>query len=91
MFNVDAPGGLTAAGAVVGQVCFQARSVDARPMAAATMPPMSIQMALSVGEPVKNRDRSELKEFVALMPMMINTTPPTSRARERILFITSFQ
>jgi hypothetical protein len=29
------------------------------------MPAMSIQTALSVGEPVKNRDTSELKEFVA--------------------------
>jgi hypothetical protein len=27
---------------------------------------------------------------VALMPMMMSTTPPTSRARETILFITIF-
>jgi hypothetical protein len=31
----------------------------------AATPPMSIQTALSVGEPVKNLDRSELNEFVA--------------------------
>jgi hypothetical protein len=31
-------------------------------MTAATMPPMSIQTALSVGEPVKNRDTSELND-----------------------------
>jgi hypothetical protein len=60
-------------------------------MMAATMPPMSIQMALSVGDPVKNLETSELKEFVALMPMIMSTTPPTSSARETILFITNFQ
>lgn len=35
---------------------------------AAITPPMSIQTALSVGEPVKNLDTSEVKEFVALTP-----------------------
>jgi hypothetical protein len=54
------------------------------------MPPMRIQMALSVGDPVKNLETSELKEFVALIPTMMSTTPPTSRARETILFITTF-
>jgi len=57
---------------------------------AATMPPMSIQTALSVGDPVKNLETPELKEFVALMPMTMRTTPPTSSARETILFITTF-
>ena len=58
---------------------------------AAMIPQMSIQMALSVGEPVKNRDTSELNEFVALMPMMMSTIPPMSSARETILFKTAFQ
>src|SRR5258705_8704528 len=57
------------------------------PAMAATMPPMSIQTALSVGDPVKNRETSELKELVALMPKMIRATPPPSSARARILFI----
>ena len=70
---------------------FEPRNVPVRPMTVATMPPMSIQMALSVGEPVKNRDTSELKEFVALMPMIMSAIPPTSRARETILFIIAFQ
>jgi hypothetical protein len=73
------------------QARFQLRNMDTRPMTAATVPPMSIQIALSVGEPLKNRDTSELKEFVALMPMTMSTTPPMSRAREIILFIKTFQ
>lgn len=59
------------------------------PMMAATHPPMSIQMALSVGEPVKNLETSELNDFVAATPKVMSTTPPTSSAMERILFITS--
>jgi hypothetical protein len=55
------------------------------------MPPMSIQTALSVGDPVKNLETSELKEFVALMPTTMRTMPPTSRARDIILFIMAFQ
>jgi hypothetical protein len=51
---------------------------------------MSIQTALSVGDPVKNLETSELKEFVALNPMMMSTIPPTSRARGIILFIMTF-
>src|SRR5688572_14658091 len=70
------------------QDCFPPRRVIVKPAIAATMPPMSIQTALSVGEPVKNRETSELNELVALMPMIIRTTPPTSRAIEAILFIT---
>jgi hypothetical protein len=54
------------------------------------IPPMSIQMALSVGDPVKNLETSELKEFVALMPMIMRTTPLTSSAREKILFMRDF-
>ena len=56
----------------------------------ATIPPMSIQTALSVGEPVKNRETSELKELVALMPIIMSTTPPTRKAMETILFIVSW-
>jgi len=73
------------------QLCLPPRSVIVRPTMEATRPPMSIQTALSVGEPVKNRETSELKELVALMPMIMSATPPTSRARETILFIRGFQ
>jgi hypothetical protein len=58
-------------------------------MTAAMMPPMSIHTALSVGEPEKNLETSELKEFVALIPKMMSTMPPASRARETSLIIRS--
>jgi len=58
---------------------------------AATSPPISIQIALSVGDPVKNLETSELKELVAWNPKIMSTTPPTSRAIEIILSITTFQ
>jgi hypothetical protein len=47
---------------------FELRDVNAkpnRPTTAATIPPMSIQMALSVGAPVKSLERSELNDLVA--------------------------
>ena len=69
------------------QPCFEPPNVIVRPTIAATMPPRSIQTGLSVGEPVKNRETSELNEFVALIPMTISTTPPMSNAREMILFV----
>jgi len=46
---------------------------------------------LSVGDPVKNLETSELKELVAWNPKIMSTTPPTSRAIEIILSITTFQ
>jgi len=51
---------------------------------------MSIQTALSVGDPVKNLDTSEAKEWVALNPMMMSTIPPMSSARETSLFMFVF-
>ena len=63
------------------------RNVPTKPMRAATVPPMTIQMALLVGDPVKNLETSELKEFVALTPIMMSTTPPTSRAIVNSLLI----
>jgi hypothetical protein len=43
-------------------------TVPAMPTAVKTTPPMSIQIALSVGEPVKNFETSELNESVAAIP-----------------------
>jgi hypothetical protein len=48
---------------------------------------MSIQTALSVSEPVENLETSEVKELLAVKPVTISTMPPTSSAREMILFI----
>jgi len=69
------------------QVRFGFSKSVANPATAATMPPMSIHTALSVGDPVKNLDTSELNELVAFTPMTMRTRPPATRARERILFI----
>ncbi len=43
-------------------------------------------MVLFVGEPVKNRDTSELNDPQALMPQMINKIPMISSATEISLF-----
>lgn len=53
----------------------------------ATTPPTNIQTDLSVGDPVKNLDMSELNESMALIPSMIRVTPPMSRTVDMILFI----
>jgi hypothetical protein len=42
---------------------------------------------LSVGEPVKNFETSELNDVEALMPNTSKITPPTSRAMAIGLFI----
>lgn len=77
--------------ATFGQPGFEPRNVPTRPMTAEMIHPMGIQTALSVGDPVKNLETSELNEFVALIPMTISATPPTSRATETILSITDLQ
>jgi hypothetical protein len=51
------------------------------------IPPINIQTALSVGEPVKNRDTSELNEFVALAPNIARIIPPTNNAINMGLFM----
>ena len=45
---------------------FPPRDTPKSPMEAATMPPISIQTALSVGEPVKNRETSELNDLLTI-------------------------
>ena len=50
----------------------------------------SIQIALSVGDPVKNSETWELKESAALIPKTISTTPPASKASDIIRFIIVF-
>jgi hypothetical protein len=48
---------------------------------AAVMPPINIQTALSVGEPVKNLDTSELKEFVALIPKIMSNNTANEQSK----------
>ena len=67
------------------------RHVRAKPKVAANRPPISIQTELLVGDPVKNLDTSELKEFMALIPTIMSATPPTSTAMETSLFRAAFQ
>lgn len=52
----------------------------------ATLPVMSIQTALSVGEPVKKRETSELNELVAVTPKNTRIRPETRRAAEAAFF-----
>jgi hypothetical protein len=52
-----------------------------------TIPPSSIHIALSVGEPVKKRETSELNDFVAETPKTTRTIPPKKIASEISLFI----
>lgn len=66
---------------------FLPRKLPNNPTMATAMPPSNSHMALSVGEPVKNRDTSELKESMALTPHIIRTTPMTSSATDILLFV----
>lgn len=53
-------------------------------------PLIKSQMALFVGEPVKNRETSELNESEAFTPKIISRIPPARSARAIILFMFSF-
>ncbi len=64
------------------------RSNPARPTMLAAIPPISIQIALFVGEPVKKRETSELNELLEFTAKTINTIPPASSATEISLFTT---
>src|SRR5206468_1626455 len=57
------------------------------PITLATAPPIISHMALSVGEPVKVRETSELNEWFAWSPKNKRIIPPASRATEIALFI----
>jgi hypothetical protein len=50
------------------QACLGRRRVNAKPRTLARVPPITIQIALSVGDLVKNLETSEVKEFVAFTP-----------------------
>jgi hypothetical protein len=57
------------------------------PTTAATTPPISIHMDLSVGVPVKNLETSEPNDSEALMPNIARITPPTRSAIPSALFM----
>jgi hypothetical protein len=56
----------------------------------ATTPPTSIHIALSVGEPVKNREMSELNDFDAATPKIVRRIPPARIDSETALFMEEF-
>jgi len=72
------------------QLPFDQRNSPTSPITVATAPPTNIHIALSVGEPVKNREISELNDFVALTPKIISRIPPARIASETTLFIEKF-
>lgn len=66
---------------------FLPRKVPNNPTVVATIPATSSQIAFFVGEPVKNRETSEVNDSEALTPHIIKTIPATSSATERPLFM----
>jgi len=58
-----------------------------RPTTHAIEPPISSHMVLSVGEPVKKREKLDPIESEALIPKIIRQIPPRRRASETILFM----
>jgi len=53
----------------------------------ATAPPINIHIALSVGEPVKKREMSELNDVVAMTPNTMRRMPTARRASEIALLM----
>ncbi|GDY13828.1 hypothetical protein LBMAG53_27060 [Planctomycetota bacterium] len=49
-------------------------------------PPITIQIDLSVGEPVKNLETLEENESIAMRPKTTKAIPAMSRIKERALF-----
>jgi len=69
------------------QTVFDPRNRPTSPRTVATTPPINIYIDLSVAEPVKNREISELDESYALMPKIKRRMPPARTASEIALFI----
>jgi len=53
----------------------------------AATPPTNIHIALSVGEPVKKREMSELNDVVAMRPNTTSRIPAARRASEIALLM----
>jgi hypothetical protein len=52
-----------------------------------TTPPSNIHIALSVGEPVKKREMSEVNDVDAMTPNIISRIPPARSASETALLM----
>jgi hypothetical protein len=66
---------------------FYPRNSPTTPMTDATTPPSNIQIALSVGDPVKKREMSEVNDVDAMTPNTISRIPPARRASETALLM----
>jgi hypothetical protein len=66
---------------------FYHRTSPTTPTMDATTPPSNIHIALSVGEPVKKRERSEVNDVDAITPNTISTIPPARRESETALLM----
>jgi hypothetical protein len=69
------------------QTDFGPRNKPTSPRIEAMAPLTNIHVDLSVAEPVKNREISELVELYALMPNIKRTMPPARIAIKIALFI----
>jgi len=69
------------------QTVFDPRNKLTNPRTVTTTPPINIHIDLSVAEPVKNREMSELDESYALIPIIRRRMPPARTASETALFI----
>jgi hypothetical protein len=69
------------------QTVFDPRNRPTAPRTVATAPLTNIHIDLSVAEPVKNREMSELDELYALMPKIRSRMPPARIASEIVLVI----
>jgi len=84
---LDASPLMSKRGKVDYQSVFDLRNNPTSPKTIANTPPTSIQIDLSVAEPVKNREISELDESYALTPKTKRRIPPARNAIEIALFI----
>jgi hypothetical protein len=69
------------------QLFLDARNRPTSPRTVTTTPPTNIHIDLSVAEPVKNREMSELDESYAMMPKIRRRIPPARSASETALFM----
>jgi hypothetical protein len=65
----------------------RSRSSPTTPTMDAITPPSNIHIALSVGEPVKKREMSEVNDVDAMTPNTISTIPAARRASETALLM----
>jgi hypothetical protein len=69
------------------QTVLDPRIKPTNPRTVAVTPPTNIHIDLSVAEPVKNREMSELEELYASMPKIRRRMPPARSASEIALIM----